>query len=165
MPNPDYPNSLANLDIGLLSSLALAAKADKDAATTVQNKAHNDAALNVYEQHRMHYYVRLQNNDIARYRPGSHALLYDAMPLRCKQCGSRYLDCPLGKDRLDKDLDRHLRISRRYTEGTGAQRVVGRSWFVEEEVRQVAVLQTAGLKSQLDRNGYYPQTQFSLQRR
>ncbi|CAD6578307.1 MAG: Arginase, catabolizes arginine to ornithine and urea [Cyphobasidiales sp. Tagirdzhanova-0007] len=117
VPNPDYPNSLANLDIGLLSSLALAAKADKDAATTVQNKAHNDAALNVYEQHRMHYYVRLQNNDIAR----------------CKQCGSRYLDCPLGKDRLDKDLDRHLRISRRYTEGTGAQRVVGRSWFVEEE--------------------------------
>ena len=128
--------SLQDLESGISSTLAEGTAANNAAAAaTAQHRAYNDAALDAYERHRCHFHVRLQNNDIARYRPGSHALLYEAMPLRCKQCGNRYLDCPLGKERLDKDLDRHLRISRRYTEGVGAQRAVGRSWFATEEVR------------------------------
>lgn len=94
----------------------------------------NANAFAAYEHHRVHFTVQLQSSDIARYRPGSQALLYDAMPLRCGQCGNRYLDCPLGKERLDRDLDRHLRISRRYTEGVGAQRGIARAWFTVEEV-------------------------------
>lgn len=133
---------LGALDSSLLSSLASATAAGGGGAAPssaaseaiAQARVINERALHAYEQHRMHFSVRLQNSDVARYRPGSHALLYEAMPLRCKQCGNRYLDCPLGKDRLDKDLDRHLRISRRYTEGVGAQRGVGRSWFTLEEV-------------------------------
>lgn len=102
---------------------------------SAQLKAIDDNAHAAYEHHRLHYTVQLQSGDIARYRPGAHALLYEAMPLRCQQCGNRYLDCPLGKERLDKDLDRHVRISRRYTEGTGAQRGIARAWFTLEEVR------------------------------
>lgn len=109
---------------------------------TLQAKAINDNAFAAYEHHRIHFTVQLQSSDIARYRPGSHALLYDAMPLRCGQCGNRYLDCPLGKERLDRDLDRHLRISRRYTEGVGAQRGIARAWFTLEEVNYVWLLLT-----------------------
>lgn len=94
----------------------------------------NANAFAAYEHHRIHFTVQLQSSDIARYRPGEHALLYDAMPLRCGQCGNRYLDCPLGRERLDRDLDRHLRISKRYTEGVGAQRGIARAWFTLEEV-------------------------------
>lgn len=94
----------------------------------------NANAFAAYEHHRVHFTVQLQSSDIARYRPGSQALLYDAMPLKCGQCGNRYLDCPLGRERLHRDLDRHLRISRRYTEGVGAQRGIARAWFTLEEV-------------------------------
>lgn len=99
-----------------------------------QMQAINDSAFAAYEHHRIHFTVQLQSSDIARYRPGSQALVYDALPLRCGQCGNRYLDCPLGKERLDRDLDRHLRISKRYTEGSGAQRGIARAWFTMEEV-------------------------------
>jgi hypothetical protein len=127
--------SMPALDANLLSSLATAPPIPTAAeAVQAQEKAANERALGAYDQHRMHYHVRLLNSDVARYRPGSHALLYEAMPLRCKQCGNRYLDCPSGNNRLAKDLDRHLRISRRYNDGVGAQRAVGRSWFAMEEV-------------------------------
>lgn len=103
-------------------------------AGPAQSDIANANAFAAYEHHRVHFTVQLQSSDIARYRPGSQALLYDAMPLKCGQCGNRYLDCPLGRERLDRDLDRHLRISRRYTEGVGAQRGIARAWFTLEEV-------------------------------
>jgi pre-mRNA cleavage complex 2 protein Pcf11 len=116
------------------SSLPGSATPPTIATNIAQFKMLNENAFGAYEHHCVHFTVQLQSSDIARYRPGAHALLYDAMPLRCGQCGNRYLDCPLGKERLDRDLDRHLRISRRYTESTGAQRGIARSWFTVEEV-------------------------------
>lgn len=139
---------LLNFDPALLSSLASAAAAIKTSASNspapgvplpaaiaaaANNKAINERVLGQYEQHRLHFKVNLHNSEIARYRPGCSALLHEAMPLRCNQCGNRYLDNPLGKERLDKDLDRHLRISRRYTDGIGGQRHIARSWFASEE--------------------------------
>lgn len=106
------------------------------------DKAANEAAVAGYEDHRMHFYVPLVNSDIARYRPGSSALLYEALPLRCKQCGSRYLDCPLGKRRFARDLDRHLRITKRYNDGI--QRGIGRNWFVAEDVSRLAGTEYVG---------------------
>lgn len=126
-------NPMSKLATSSLPGTATPPPAMPDAAAQAQ--AINDNAFAAYEHHRIHFTVQLQSSDIARYRPGSHALVYDALPLRCGQCGNRYLDCPLGKERLDRDLDRHLRISRRYTEGVGAQRGIARAWFTLEEVR------------------------------
>lgn len=151
-PTSSLAQALAGLDSSLLSTFGQAGAPPVNTDPTSSNptpapaipaiseqaardESINESALIAYEQHRLHFVVRLHNSEIVRYRPGSSALLYEAMPLRCKQCGNRYLDCPLGKERLDKDLDRHLRITRRYTEGVGAQRAVGRSWFTDEEVR------------------------------
>lgn len=133
--DPALVSALANLDPKLLATFSSAAQATQEAQINAAGKEANARALAAYEHHRLHFRVQLQNSDIARYRPGSAALVHEALPLGCKQCGNRYLDSPQGKDRLAKDLDRHLRISRRYNEGIGAQRAVGRSWFVLEEVR------------------------------
>ena len=132
--DPALVSALANLDPKLLATFNSAAQATQDAQVTAATKEVNARAIAAYEHHRLHFRIQLQNSDIARYRPGSSALIHEALPLSCKQCGNRYLDSPQGKDRLAKDLDRHLRISRRYNEGIGAQRAVGRSWFVIEEV-------------------------------
>ena len=132
--DPALVNALANLDPKLLATFNSAAQATQDAQATAASKEANARAIAAYEHHRLHFRIQLQNSDIARYRIGSSALIHEALPLSCKQCGNRYLDSPQGKDRLAKDLDRHLRISRRYNEGVGAQRAVGRSWFVVEEV-------------------------------
>lgn len=151
---PSVSAPLLNLDPNLLSSLANAtakgsatnspvpgaARVSGGAtATSAANKAINERVLGQYEQHRLHFRVNLHNSEIARYRPGCSALLHEAMPLRCNQCGNRYLDSPLGKERLNKDLDRHLRISKRYNEGIGGQRHIARSWFSSEEVRGVCM--------------------------
>ena len=134
LSNPSLASALANLDPKLLASFTSAAQATSDAAARLEARKADAHALAAYEHHREHFSVELRNADIARYRPGAAALIHDAMPLRCKQCSNRYLDSPAGKERLARDLDRHLRISRRYTEGIGAQRAVGRNWFATEEV-------------------------------
>lgn len=141
--DPALVSALANLDPKLLATFNSAAQATQDAQMTAANKEANARALAAYEHHRLHFRVLLQNSDISRYRPGSSALIHEALPLGCKQCGNRYLDSPQGKDRLAKDLDRHLRISRRYNEGIGAQRAVGRSWFVIEEVSRIRLFENA----------------------
>lgn len=174
-PSTGLPPPGANLPMNPMSRLANSSLPGSATPPVVppilpdpvsQAKAINEDAFAAYEHHRIHFTVQLQSSDIARYRPGCHALLYDAMPLRCGQCGNRYLDCPLGKERLDRDLDRHLRISKRYTEGVGAQRGIARAWFTLEEVglHPTKVMRSDGvLEAELlfHRNGFSRQAKFS----
>lgn len=106
----------------------------RDDVLLAAKKAATTDAIGRYDTQVMEFHVALQNSDISRYRPGSSSLLYEAMPVRCKQCGNRYLDCPLGKERFERDLDRHLRLQKRYNDGVS--RGAGRSWFVNEDVSQ-----------------------------
>lgn len=65
-------------------------------------------------------------------RDGVIAILYDALPLQCKQCGFRYARDEGGKAKMDAHLDWHFRQNRRMKEK--AKKAQSRSWFVSEEV-------------------------------
>lgn len=58
-------------------------------------------------------------------------MLYDALPLQCKQCGARYLDSAMGKKAMDAHLDWHFKHKKRLREATRKQT---RSWFASEDV-------------------------------
>ncbi|CAG8693404.1 7360_t:CDS:2 [Acaulospora morrowiae] len=76
--------------------------------------------------------ILLTSNDIQRKRDGAIAILYDAFPLQCKQCGFRYARNDDGKAKMDSHLDWHFRQNRRMKEK--AKKTQSRSWFVSEEV-------------------------------
>ncbi|CAG8477860.1 19026_t:CDS:10, partial [Racocetra fulgida] len=75
--------------------------------------------------------IQLTSNDIQRKRDGVIAILYDALPLQCKQCGFRYARDEGGKAKMDAHLDWHFRQNRRMKEK--AKKAQSRSWFVSEE--------------------------------
>ncbi|CAG8553559.1 7051_t:CDS:2, partial [Dentiscutata heterogama] len=75
--------------------------------------------------------IQLTSNDIQRKRDGVIAILYDALPLQCKQCGFRYARNEGGKAKMDAHLDWHFRQNRRMKEK--AKKAQSRSWFVNEE--------------------------------
>ncbi|CAG8784429.1 43389_t:CDS:2, partial [Gigaspora margarita] len=75
--------------------------------------------------------IQLTSNDIQRKRDGVTAILYDALPLQCKQCGFRYARDEGGKAKMDAHLDWHFRQNRRMKEK--AKKAQSRSWFVSEE--------------------------------
>ncbi len=62
--------------------------------------------------------------------------LYDYLPLQCQQCGIRYPDTTLGKQRLEDHLDLHFRQNRKLNQNLG--RGHDRSWFTSVEVRALA---------------------------
>lgn len=65
---------------------------------------------------------------------GAISLLYDRLPLVCKQCAQRFPDDAAGKKRMQDHLDLHFRQNRKASQNTG--RGHSRSWFVGIEVSQ-----------------------------
>ncbi|KAL5487838.1 PCF11 [Sanghuangporus weigelae] len=72
--------------------------------------------------------IRLTTTDITRQRPQNISLLYDYLPIQCKQCGFRFHDDSAGKKQYQDHLDMHFRQNRRAKEVAG--RGHSRSWFI-----------------------------------
>jgi hypothetical protein len=68
-----------------------------------------------------------------RKRPNIVHLLYDRLPVQCKQCGVRFTDDTLGKREMEDHLDMHFRQNRKANQNIG--RGHSRSWFVDLHVR------------------------------
>ncbi|KAJ3291122.1 hypothetical protein HK104_006326 [Borealophlyctis nickersoniae] len=75
--------------------------------------------------------IRLCNEDINKSYPNAITILYDALDLQCKQCGTRYVRTPEGKAKMDAHLDWHFRQNRRAKEK--GKKAVSREWMVGEE--------------------------------
>ncbi|CAG8514370.1 1235_t:CDS:10 [Ambispora gerdemannii] len=75
--------------------------------------------------------IQLTSSDIQKKREGAIAILYDAFPLQCKQCGFRYAKTGEGKAKMDAHLDWHFRQNRRMKDK--AKTAQSRNWFVIEE--------------------------------
>ncbi|CAG8603750.1 418_t:CDS:10 [Ambispora leptoticha] len=75
--------------------------------------------------------IQLTSSDIQKKRDGAIAILYDAYPLQCKQCGFRYAKTEEGKAKMDAHLDWHFRQNRRMKDK--AKTAQSRNWFVTEE--------------------------------
>lgn len=67
-----------------------------------------------------------------RQRPRNVFTLYEAQPLRCKQCAVRFPENNLGKKKMDEHLDMHFRQNRRVKDTGG--RGISRSWFSNIQV-------------------------------
>lgn len=67
-----------------------------------------------------------------RSRPEGTSFLYSRFKLQCNQCGLRFFDSKLGKNKMDIHLDWHFTHKRRIREGAG--RSQGRTWFTQEDV-------------------------------
>ncbi|TPX37058.1 hypothetical protein SmJEL517_g00862 [Synchytrium microbalum] len=74
--------------------------------------------------------ILLNNDDINRRIDGAVALLYDAIPTQCKQCGRRFMSTEEGKEQNSAHLDWHFRASRRQREK--ARKAVSRDWYLPE---------------------------------
>ncbi|KAI9105278.1 hypothetical protein DFS34DRAFT_598785 [Phlyctochytrium arcticum] len=75
--------------------------------------------------------IRLVNEDINKSYPSAPTLLYEALNLQCRQCGTRYFRDEVGRKKMDAHLDWHFRQNRRSREK--AKKAVSRDWFVDEE--------------------------------
>lgn len=73
-----------------------------------------------------------------RKRPNIDHLLYDRLPVQCKQCGVRFTDDTLGKKEMEDHLDMHFRQNRKASQNIG--RGHSRSWFVDLQVRFLLLL-------------------------
>ena len=62
-------------------------------------------------------------------------MLYEQMPLQCKQCALRFHDDARGKTQMQDHLDAHFRQNRRAKESVG--RGHSRSWFISIQVSLV----------------------------
>ena len=69
---------------------------------------------------------------IFRRQPQIIQLLYDRLPVQCKQCGIRFADSTIGKKKMQDHLDMHFRQNRKANQSVG--RGHSRSWFVDVEV-------------------------------
>ena len=76
-----------------------------------------------------------------RNRPMNTSLLYDRMPLQCKQCALRFHDNARGKIQMQDHLDSHFRQNRRAKETAG--RGHSRSWFISIQVCVNSMIEVA----------------------
>ncbi|CAE6412213.1 unnamed protein product [Rhizoctonia solani] len=72
--------------------------------------------------------VQLTAASIQRERPQMANLLYNRLPLQCKQCALRFPAGETGKKSMEDHLDLHFKQNRKARESTG--RGHSRSWFV-----------------------------------
>jgi len=59
-------------------------------------------------------------------------MMYEDLPLKCKQCARRFADNKVGRKARDDHLDSHFRQNKRASQALG--RGHSRSWFVGIEV-------------------------------
>ncbi|KAI6047416.1 hypothetical protein EDC04DRAFT_2623243 [Pisolithus marmoratus] len=75
--------------------------------------------------------VKLTTADILKKRSSVVDLLYNRLPVQCKQCGLRFSDDPCGKKQMDDHLDMHFRQNSGVGQNVG--RGHSRCWFVSLE--------------------------------
>lgn len=67
-----------------------------------------------------------------RLQPFLISMMYEELPLKCRQCSKRFADTEVGRKARDDHLDAHFRQNKRANMAVG--RGHGRSWFVGVEV-------------------------------
>lgn len=67
-----------------------------------------------------------------RERPQMASMLYNRLPLQCKQCAMRFPAGEAGKKTMEDHLDLHFKQNRKASQNTG--RGHSRSWFIAREV-------------------------------
>ncbi|KAI0322485.1 hypothetical protein OF83DRAFT_734251 [Amylostereum chailletii] len=72
--------------------------------------------------------VKFTSADITRHRPNIVSLMYDRLPSQCGQCGVRFSETALGKQKMQDHLDTHFRQNRKANQSVG--RGHSRSWFI-----------------------------------
>ncbi|KZT12516.1 uncharacterized protein LAESUDRAFT_718777 [Laetiporus sulphureus 93-53] len=75
--------------------------------------------------------IKLTSAGISKRRSHIVQLLYQRLPVQCKQCGIRFPDGTEGKKKMEDHLDMHFRQNRRASQAVG--RGHSRSWFVSVE--------------------------------
>lgn len=70
--------------------------------------------------------------DFYRERPQMASILYNRLPLQCKQCAMRFPAGEAGKKSMEDHLDLHFKQNRKASQNTG--RGHSRSWFIAREV-------------------------------
>lgn len=80
-----------------------------------------------------------------RPQPSVISMMYEELPLKCKQCARRFADNEAGQKARDDHLDLHFRQNKRA--GQSAGRGYTRSWFVGVEVRTHASPLTFAIKT------------------
>ncbi|KAH9938216.1 uncharacterized protein B0H18DRAFT_966113 [Fomitopsis serialis] len=89
-----------------------------------------DAARH-YRKTILKHKIKLTSADITKQRSHIVELMYDRLPVQCKQCGVRFPDGPAAKKTMDDHLDMHFRQNRKA--GQAVSRGHSRSWFVSVE--------------------------------
>ncbi|KDQ20713.1 hypothetical protein BOTBODRAFT_26732 [Botryobasidium botryosum FD-172 SS1] len=111
-----------------------ATNSPKPQAATVQlgqassSMNHVTQAEAEYEEAILSLHVQLSATGIHTEQLDAVSLLYDRLPLVCKQCAQRFPEDAAGKKRMEDHLDLHFRQNRKASQQTG--RGHSRSWFV-----------------------------------
>ncbi|QRV87969.1 CID (CTD-interacting domain) domain protein [Ceratobasidium sp. AG-Ba] len=99
------------------------------AATPVkQEESVSVGGGNDYDDMIMAIDVQLNAASIQRERPQMANILYNRLPLQCKQCAMRFPAGDAGKKSMEDHLDLHFRQNRKASQNTG--RGHSRSWFI-----------------------------------
>ncbi|KAA1466337.1 hypothetical protein DENSPDRAFT_831152 [Dentipellis sp. KUC8613] len=75
--------------------------------------------------------IKFNSAEISRHRPNIVHFLYERLSVQCKQCGIRFSETALGKEKMKDHLDMHFRQNRKASQNVG--RGHSRSWFVSVE--------------------------------
>lgn len=102
------------------SAPADATSKQKEPATVGKSEEYDDVILGLD--------VQLTPASIQRERPQIANVLYNRLPLQCKQCAMRFPGGEAGKKSMEDHLDLHFKQNRKASQNTG--RGHSRSWFV-----------------------------------
>ncbi|KAG8734824.1 hypothetical protein FRC12_018342, partial [Ceratobasidium sp. 428] len=94
--------------------------ASEENASTGGNKDYDDIIMAMD--------VQLTSASIQRERPQMANILYNRLPLQCKQCAMRFPAGEAGKKSMEDHLDLHFKQNRKASQNTG--RGHSRSWFI-----------------------------------
>ncbi|CEL63730.1 putative protein C4G9,04c OS=Schizosaccharomyces pombe (strain 972 / ATCC 24843) GN=SPAC4G9.04c PE=4 SV=1 [Rhizoctonia solani AG-1 IB] len=125
----DPSDLLKNLISAGLLTLPPSGQASTPAQSTV-TKEEQVISRNVddYDGSILELDVQLSAASIQRERPQMANLLYNRLPVQCKQCALRFPAGEAGKKSMEDHLDLHFKQNRKARESTG--RGHSRSWFV-----------------------------------
>ncbi|KAI0053233.1 hypothetical protein FA95DRAFT_1552745 [Auriscalpium vulgare] len=141
-PSASGPVAVPNNISSLLDTLAKAGWGSSGAppvsagttAPSSQAEAEADLSREAAREYReviLSENVKFTSTDITKTKPNIVRLLYDRLPVQCKQCGIRFPDTTQGKKTMDSHFDVHFRQNRKASQNLG--RGHSRSWFVGVE--------------------------------
>ncbi|TFY83951.1 hypothetical protein EWM64_g78 [Hericium alpestre] len=136
-PMPNLSNLFdALLKAGVVSATSTPTGAGASARTTqIEDIKPQIAAgqeeANAYRDAILAQSFKLTSAEISKRRPNIVHFLYERLPTQCKQCGLRFSDTKLGKEKMEQHLDMHFRQNRKANQNVG--RGHSRSWFISLE--------------------------------